>query len=156
MSKKRNHYITASYLALFSPERERSGTLFITDKSKFKVYTSSPSNAGLQVDYFSVEIPGVPPDLLEDKVSELESKAIPVLKDIEAQRSIPGGEEYDCLMTFLGLLILRTPPFKHFIERSTEKVLLFALDAMWNETSHAEYARKMKEQGKSPEEILSF
>ena len=78
--KNKHHVIPASYLAGFSSELSRKGSLFIFDKEQRKMYPNTCENVGYITRYYKVDIEGLDEDAVEDAFADVEGSAIEIIR----------------------------------------------------------------------------
>lgn len=104
-----HHYIPEFYLAGFTPSGSRDDYLWVFDKEKQKRWRSKPNAVACEKDFYQIRIPGFDPNTFEDWLSEIESRAAPVIKNMEAAETIPAGDDFVALMAFVAVMAARVP-----------------------------------------------
>jgi hypothetical protein len=105
--KKKHHFLPASYLSSFATTDDRQGLLWVFDGKEKKKYQQTCENVAFKRDYYSVAIEGVRPDAVEDAFSSIEGEGKRVVRQVEHEKRVPSGKDYEWLMGFLGLLAAR-------------------------------------------------
>ena len=108
----RHHYVPRFLLAGFTPWGRKSDKLWSFDRERTKPEHRTTKAVAYEEDYYAVDVPGQPKDLIEPYFSKVETIAAPIIRDIVANRAIPAGTDYDNLMYFLGLMNGRSPAFR--------------------------------------------
>lgn len=109
MSKRKHHFVPKAHLVNFTVNGKLDGKLHIFDFKTGNQFSSTPEGIAHKRDLYAVETIDDNPDLLEDAFAELESEAIPIVKEIISNMSIPTGRKYETLITYIALLSERTP-----------------------------------------------
>lgn len=111
----RHHYVPRFLLAGFTPSGTQSDQLWSFDREHSRPVRRPPRSVAFERDYYSVEVPGQPADLIESFFSLVESIAAPIIRDMIANRVMPTGTDYADLMYFLGLMNGRSPAFRDLL-----------------------------------------
>jgi hypothetical protein len=112
MLKRKNHYISAFYLAGFTASGKRKDLLHVHDLDQKKSWRARPDEAGWRKDYNHVNSPGMRPDQFEDDVERnLETPAAAVIQNIIKNQALPEKESRDfrSLMAFIAYLSTSVP-----------------------------------------------
>lgn len=117
------HYVSASYLAAFTPEQTRQGRLHVLDVTTGKPRPSTPNNEAHERDLFRLEPPAPDPLALEDWFAMVEDRAAPVLAALRSTGVLPVGEDRKWLIVFMAIHVLRVPGHTDIIEEGTHEVL---------------------------------
>lgn len=107
---RRHHYLPQFYLAGFAVPSSKLVTVRSVPTGETK--TVSPYGAAWVRDFYRVAVEGLAPDAVEANLSRLESDAAQVVRALEASQSIPSGDDYRILMTFIAFMALRVPAFR--------------------------------------------
>jgi hypothetical protein len=117
----RHHYVPCFLLAGFTPSGRQSDQLWSFDRERIRPERRAPKAIAFERDYYAVEAPGQPSDLVETYFSQVETIAAPTIRDMIANRVIPTGTDYANLMYFLGLMKGRSPAFRDALVRFEEE-----------------------------------
>ena len=87
-NKKRNiqqHFVTAAYLAGFTPDGGRESQLYIYERNTEKMFRAIPDEAAKRRNYYSLPLPnGGFDDSVDTMLTALEGQAMPGLQKIVA------------------------------------------------------------------------
>lgn len=119
---RKHHYNPRVLLAGFTPTGEGSDSLWDFDATLTRPYPRTPKGVGWELDYYTVDVPGLPPDAIEGYFGRIESTAAPVLRDLIATEKLPTGETYGNLMFFLALMYIRGPQWRQVLTSFPEAV----------------------------------
>lgn len=145
---RRHHYVPKFYLAGFMASATKADLLWVFDKKTNKSWKSKPGNAAFERDFFRADLPGLSPDIFENALSEFESKASGVLKDLIRTVSMPSGESFIILMNLIALMATRIPGFRHAIAEPLSDISKFILKMLVSSPDKFKaLVRKMKRNG---------
>ncbi len=118
---RKHHYVSAFYLAGFTREGTRDGTLHVLDLEKREQRVSSPNNEGIKRDFNKVN--AVDPFVIEKRFGDIiETPAAKLIRSMVERRAVPDDpREFDMLMTFIACLSTRVLPRRNEIKESAEK-----------------------------------
>ena len=115
---KKHHFVPESYLSGFTLTGKKKDKFWVIDKLNETVRRSTPQNEAHKRYLYKVKVEkGDDEFAIEKSFSKFENDAIPVLKEIDEKHSIPCGEQYDLLINYLALQIVRTPKFRDDLEK---------------------------------------
>ena len=117
----RHHYVPRFILAGFTPSGRHSDHLWVFDNQRLKPERRTPKAVAFEFDYYAVDIPGQPADLVEGFFGKVESLAAPIVRQMIHDRAIPTGEDYANLMYFLGLMFGRLSPMRETLKQFHEE-----------------------------------
>jgi hypothetical protein len=135
--QKRYHYLPVTLLRRFaSPQTER-GTIFQFNTQDGSCRKSTPKQVGHLPDYYRVDIPGTDPNIAEDVITQAEGAADKALRCIEEDPDSFGeGTDISDMLVFVGLMILRTPGFREWLNgyhvSCDERMLVEAVSTLEN------------------------
>ncbi|MCC7023120.1 MAG: DUF4238 domain-containing protein [Thermomicrobiales bacterium] len=109
-----HHYVPQSYLAGFTLSGSKHGRIWVLDADGPKMYKSSPAKTAAQAHFNRIEVPGLDPNAVEDLFAKVESRTVPVLKQIAVQHVLPNREDLLALSDFVALQHARTPLSRRF------------------------------------------
>ncbi|MHB9145463.1 MAG: DUF4238 domain-containing protein [Symbiobacteriia bacterium] len=105
---RRHHYIPQFYLEGFKRSADDKG-LWVTDTQRAVQFEAVTKDIGVQRDYNRVEISGVEPNVVEEKLSQIEARAANVIRTLASSRVLPTDDDLNDLMVFIALLHTRSP-----------------------------------------------
>lgn len=145
---RRHHYVPKFYLAGFTPSATPDDYLWVFDKKTGKSWKSKPENVAFERDFFRADVPGFSPNIFENALSEFESKASGVLKDLIRTASMPAGESFIILMNLIALMATRIPGFRDAISEPLSEMGKFILKMLVSSPDkYKAQVRKMKRDG---------
>lgn len=120
---KKHHYVPESYLSGFTLSEKKNDKLWVIDQYSATIRESTPKNEAHKRYFYKVAVvEGGDEFGIEKALSEFEGKSIPVLKDLIHNKRIPTNEDYDYLINYIALQIVRTPTFRKNFEESLSNV----------------------------------
>src|ERR1051325_1893596 len=117
-----HHYVPQCWLAGFTDNGEKTGTLWVTDLERKKQWQTTPPNAGHERDFYRVSEVGLDPVLFEKQFSKIESDIAPLLKELYTKPRWPTPEELAELEVFIALQYIRVPAFRPIVLRMAERI----------------------------------
>lgn len=115
MAKKSNsrhhHWIPQYYLKNFTTSGLKTSKLQVYDVRNDRWFLTIPRNVGGKRDFNKVNLVGHPNDILENKLSELESNINDAILSVESNNSF-SGESKTWILNFIALLAVRNPKFR--------------------------------------------
>lgn len=117
-----HHYVPRCYLKRFTREKTRSAKLFVVDLVESKSYWTNPRNVGAQTDFNRVEIPGQPPDALEQALSKFDGELGSALATIERDRTLENAHAKLVLLNFASVVAARNPEVRARMEEALSRV----------------------------------
>ncbi|MBO2942791.1 DUF4238 domain-containing protein [Paenibacillus sp. F411] len=110
MTKVKHHFIPAFHLAMFTQGGTKESILWVFDQTNGKQRDAVPKSVGYQKHLYSVDLPNIEPDVIEDVFKVIEDKVAPIIKEICNTKQIPASvEDYNWLINYIALLAERTP-----------------------------------------------
>ncbi len=104
---KKHHYLTAAYLAGFTPSGNKDDYLHVFDLVKRESRRSKPETEACQNHLYTVEALDIP-DTFERLLAREESDILPVIKSV-CQKKHFSASELDQLLRFIALTLARLP-----------------------------------------------
>ncbi|MBI2712598.1 MAG: DUF4238 domain-containing protein [Bdellovibrio sp.] len=146
---RRHHYCPQFYLAAFTEDGTKDSRLWVIDKLDKKVRSSKPKNEAHQRDFYRVEVPGdEDPFALEKEFSKIETEASSAIQHIVQRRALPDNNGMGYLLSFIGLLAVRTPWHRAHVGGFMETVAKRLMDVVMATRERWEVTkRRMKESG---------
>lgn len=120
MSHARNHhYVPACYLKHFAiPQDRYEGELYVYDRSSGRKFRNSPHNSATQRDFYSVEIEGESPALVEGEYAQLEARFAPTLAAVVERGTLPTDvTAMREVLAFVASQAVRTPRVRQLQQR---------------------------------------
>lgn len=141
---KKQHYITASYIAQFSDNKKkklRQSEVFYYDTRSSKILYTKSENLHLAEDwYFEINSSIVwienNVNLVEKQLTEFESKYISINK---CDFSVLNSDEKDIILHFMLHLYLRSPRKRKMILENLQKEMDKKYSIYWNIKNHKDY-----------------
>jgi hypothetical protein len=121
-TKRRHHYVPVSLLAGFTKKDTKDSVLWIFDQETGEQRETKPKSVGLEKDLYSIDIPELETDEIENAFMEIESIVTPIIRKIQSTLEMPTGDEYINLMYYIALQYSRTPKRKEGFSRPMEDI----------------------------------
>lgn len=113
---RRHHFLSEFYLNGFA----RDGMLWLYDREKKEFRRQPPNKTAVEKDYCTVLNKDGEMDFgIEEFLSQIESRAKPVIAKLEARENITPDERFN-LACFVSLLMCRTPKFEREIKEISD------------------------------------
>jgi hypothetical protein len=155
---RRHHFIPAGFLAGFTEEGGRDGTLWVYDIEKKSWRKSKPENEAHRRDFYTMESSSGDPFELEKMLGkDLEGPAINAICEIKETKVLPGKEGLEYLISFIGLLATRIPAHREWItvvhSSGSERIMDLVLSSkkMYENT-----LKNMKESGQEFDKNVTY
>lgn len=117
--RRRHHYVPRFHLNRFVEE----GGLVVHDLQKGKSWKSRPEAAAFERDFYRIDVPDLAPDALEVALSDIESAASRVLRDVEENQQMPASEEdLRTLLYFVALQAVRIPQQRDNVDATLQEI----------------------------------
>jgi hypothetical protein len=117
MTARRHHFISQCYLVGFA-DGLISPKIFVADFKERRTFSTSPANVALERDFHTIDSPGVPPDVVEQKLAEFESDLGPAIRRIVNAGSLADDTDRSVLFFFMALLFIKNPAMRARIGKS--------------------------------------
>lgn len=126
---RKHHYVPACYLKHFAtPQERREGKLYVYDRYNGRTFKSSPHNSAQQKDFYSVEIQGESPTIVEDSYAKLEARFAPTLASVVKREVLPTNPtEVRELLAFVASQAVRTPRVRQMMQQAYGKMQMGVL-----------------------------
>lgn len=125
---KNHHYVPAFHLSLFTMNGTKDDTLWALDKHRRRQWQSTPKTTARENNYNTVVELNDDPMAVETGLSQVEDKCAPVVRDVVANRRLPTGEEFQILINFVALAVVRVPnvrtQFGKVVDQLTKRLVL--------------------------------
>lgn len=147
---RRHHYCPQMYLDGFTSKTNGDPVLWVFDRAKSNVRKSKPTNEAHQRDYYKMELDdGSDPFALEKDFSVIESHSKEAILHILDTHTFPKKECMEYLVSFIGLLAVRTPSFRSKVGGFNEHVAKMVMDIACGDEKRFELTKKrLVEQGR--------
>ena len=109
---RNHHYVPQFYLRGFLDPNLQGERLHVIDKTDRRHFVTSPRNIAAQRDFNRINIPGHAMDEIESHLSQIESQAVRVLRDIAQNATLPQNRDMDVLVVFVGILAANNPQIR--------------------------------------------
>jgi hypothetical protein len=152
--QKRNiqqHYVSASYLAGFTPDSNRDSQLFLYERNTEKMFRSIPDEAAKRRNYYSIPLPeGTHDDTVDEMLTVLEGQAMPSLKKLRARDYNLTTFERALLATLIGYQEVRTPWTRRMFDQMEENLTTSTMHMAANQPGYFEQIfEQLKAEGKA-------
>ncbi len=152
-TSRNHHYIPQFYLKGFLDPSCSKEQFCVIDKIERRHFVTRPRNVGSQRDFNRVDIPGMPSDVVEKSLSEIEGEVAQVLKYVEDNATLPQGTDMDTLLYFVALLYGHNPPFRDNLSNSETAVIKQMLRlSLLNPERYESWAQQEREADKEVRE----
>jgi len=139
---KRNiqqHFVTAAYLAGFTPDSDRKSQLYIYERNTEKMFRAIPDEAAKRRNYYSVPLPdGKFDDSLDVMLTALEGQAMPGLQKIVAGDYKLSTFERALLAFLIAFQEFRTPWTRNIFRQMQEQLTTSTMHMAANEPGYFE------------------
>ena len=140
--KKRNiqqHFVTAAYLAGFTPDGGRESQLYIYERNTEKMFRAIPDEAAKRRNYYSLPLPnGDFDDSLDTMLTALEGQAMPGLQKIVAGDYNLSIFERALLAFLVAFQEFRTPWTRSLFRQMQEDLTTSTMHMAANQPGHFE------------------
>jgi hypothetical protein len=124
---RRHHFVPEFYLAGFTGAGSKDDFLYALDRVTLKQWKARPAELAHQRDFYRIDLPGVPPDAIEQAFAKFEARAAPVIERIVETRTIPSGEDFSILMNLVAWMAVKIPGIRStisdFVDRVSKRIL---------------------------------
>lgn len=130
MTHARNHhYVPACYLKSFAVPQDRyDGVLYAFERRSGRTFPSSPHNLAREKDFYSVEVDGQSPAVVEEAYARVEARFAPTLSGVVERGTLPrdaaGMRE---VVAFIATQAMRTPRVRAMQQRVYSEIHMTAL-----------------------------
>jgi Protein of unknown function (DUF4238) len=114
MTARRHHYIPQCYLKGFAANWD-APKLFVVDSETRKTFYTSPANIAVELDFHRIDVPGQPPDVIEQKIATFESDLGPAIRRVVEARSLSDDDDRVAILLFATLLAIKNPRMRRNI-----------------------------------------
>ncbi len=119
---RRHHFVSECLLAGFTESGSADDVLWVHDLQRRHIRRQRPKEVAHERDWNLVAISGEHPQMVEDAYSDLESRAAPVIRRIEAQHELPSGEQLRDLLGFVAHLVTRGRHHRGWLRYATNRM----------------------------------
>lgn len=160
--KKRNiqqHFVTAAYLAGFTPDDSRDSQLYVYERNTEKMFRAVPDKAAKRRNYYSIPLPdGGFDDTVDQMLTVLEDQAMPSLHKVLARDYELSPFERALLATLIAYQEVRTPWSRQMYGQMEEQLTTATMHIAANQPGYFEQIfEQMKAQGEqtsvTPDEL---
>ena len=115
----RQHFVSAGYLARFTLNGERDSMFYVFSPEGKRMREGVPNSVGFERHYHDIDVPGVPPDILEEFFIKFEGPACALFRTLSANpgRLLQSLQEREIVSSFLALQAARVPQSKQRYEQ---------------------------------------
>ncbi len=151
------HFVTRAYLARFTDPATPAGQkpyVWVYERDRATPFARAPKKLAVKTDYYSATVNGKREDVVEESLSVIEGKALPVIQALHDGKDPAAltDEERYALALFLGFLKTRVPKFREYVERVTADIMkqIGQLSAAHPEHFERTLREAMKAKGQEP------
>jgi len=146
---KRHHTVPRFYLRRFADDRDR---LLRLDKRTAEAVQLRTKDATVVVDFYTITTDDGPSDVIERRLSEIESKAATALRRIEHGVDHFDVDDLAGLSNFIAIQATRGPEFRDALNKFTDEVIK---KMMFLQSQYPESVRQMLRAatGQDPSEV---
>ena len=129
LTGERHHYVPKLLLKRFSTTGRKDGAIYQFDSLESTVTRRSIKKVASEPDYYTVSIPGYPPNMVETIFNQIETPASRIIDRMLETWQVPpkGSSDFVWLMRFVALSNIRIPYWRQLvaeIEPATSKQVL--------------------------------
>lgn len=111
---RRQHFVPAFWLKQFA---DQDGKVTVHDREQRKEWSAAPTEIGLEKDFYSVAIPGVPPDAGEKALAQIEADAAPAMQRLASGTFPLAAADKGALATLFAAQFQRGREPRHRLDR---------------------------------------
>lgn len=149
---RKHHYVPQFYLAGFTKNDNKDGTLFVFDKERRTKWNSTPRGTAHKRDFHAVD-PSVDGDPMsfEKKLGQFESKWSRELCDIIEKEVLPDDDEtFGDLMMFVAFMAVRVIRIREILSTHLDQVSKAAIQLqLATEAGRASFRQTLNELGQT-------
>lgn len=117
--RRRHHYIPRFHLNRFAND----GRTYVFDRQSGKTRHAGVGDVAIQKDLYRIDVPDMGRDALEIALSEIESAASHVLRDVEKNQQMPAREEdLRTLFYFVAMQAVRIPQQRNNVDAALQDI----------------------------------
>ena len=122
------HTVTRAYLSAFTDPATPAGQepfLWVYEREGDAPYRRAPHKVAVKPDYYTATVDGKREDVVEEALSQVEDKALPIIRAL-ATGGNPADlteQERAALALFVGFLETRVPKFREWVERNVSELM---------------------------------
>ncbi len=152
-----HHYLPQAYLAGFTDNGTKEGTLYVLKTETGRCFKTLPRNVAAERDFNRIEVDGIDSDALEQALSGFEDCAVAAVRRVALKNTFPRGDDFSYVVNLLGLLAIHNPQprasFDHLREQVFRRIgeILVSDRKIWDHQ-----VRKAREAGHKIREDVSF
>jgi hypothetical protein len=145
------HFVTAAYLAGFTPDGTRESQLYIYERNTEKMFRAIPDEAAKRRNYYSAPLPGGGfDDTVDTMLTALEGQAMPSLQKIVARDYNLSTFERALLAFLIAYQEFRTPWTRRIFQQMQEDLTTSTMHMAANQPGHFEQLfEQMKAKGET-------
>ena len=127
----RQHYIPRMLLKNFTDTGRKDGALYEYDAAEKRVARRNCARAAAEPRFYELETPGISPHDIEQSFNRVETAGAHALAWTMKQGRLPspGTPDYDALLSFIALMLLRVPHWRdeiRAVERDVSRAIVRA------------------------------
>ena len=145
------HFVTAAYLAGFTPDSSRDSQLYVYERNTQKMFRSVPDEAAKRRNYYSAPLPdGGFDDTVDTMLTALEGQAMPSLQKLVAKDYNLTTFERALLAFLIAFQEFRTPWTRQIFQKMQEDLTTSTMHMAANQPGHFErILEELKAKGES-------
>lgn len=117
-----HHFVPQCWLAGFTDNGTKTGSLWVTDLHNKKQWPSSPRKSGFRNNFYRIEDPAPDPVIFEKQFGLIESETAPLLKTLYEKPRLPAPEELATLEVFIAFQYIRVPAFRPWLLKTARTI----------------------------------
>lgn len=151
------HYLPQAYLKQFAAAPSKKSKLHVFDLRQDRWFATVPRNVGARRDFLKVDIPGQPPDMMENILSPFEARVDVILTTMRETQVMPDGEDYGHLMGLIALFGIRNPMVRANINRFTSQVMdRMAYQQVATKERYEQGVQDVQKAGRAPGPVVPY
>jgi hypothetical protein len=149
------HFVTAAYLAGFTPDGKRDSKLYIYERSTEKMFRSIPDKAAKRRNYYSALLPGGGfDDTVDTMLTALEGQAMPSLQKLVTRDHKLTTFERALLAFLIAFQEFRTPWTRQMFQKMQEDLTTSTMHMAANQRGYFEgIFEELKAKGESNHDL---
>lgn len=115
--RRRHHYVPRFHLNRFADD----GRIFVFDRQSGTTRRASVRDVALQKNLYRIDVPDMAPDALEIALSDIESAASRVLRDVEGKQQMPASaDDLRTLLYYVAMQAVRIPQQRNNVDATLQ------------------------------------
>lgn len=144
---RKHHYVPQFYLAGFTKNGCKDGELYVLDKERGKIWTSTPKGSAHKRDFHAIEpAPGGDPMGVEKSLAQVEGQWSAALAAVIDKRVLPEDDSFGDLMMFVAFMAVRVVRIRNILSNFIDRVSKAEIQLMLATKEGQEHFRKTLEE----------